>query len=745
MGIRRYNPISDKRLALLHRQARKALEKNTKRQVWELRQREPYASMAEDVLQAVIREEFARMEIAWATLEPKLQHLGDADPTPSGSYSKWILDLLLKENIDLPEDAGKLRDILENYHRVKPRLPLDQRQIKFFNTYQHLREVLIPLLPELRSRSELTREGTKLIAREEINEALYELYQLTTVEATTQAAKNTGWCVCEASTARSYLRRGLLFLIQRNGERHVLSHIDYDTDSQTYDIDSIQVMNVDDVPLHPRNAEDRYQDIVEIFCKHLPMLLCPEHTEGNIAFKPARRCLHGKRATIYNLECEQCNNCGCYVNFALCKGGVDESCMEAACSEHATVCDECDMFACSDHSYDCCEHTHRCEEHARMCEDCGEPVCEECGIFVECCQAFVCNEHTTYCEECNSVTCHSHHGYNPCRLCDESSCDSCASEWPTPDCCDEPLCPSCYDYRCEDCDDCTAKVCPEHRNDCDADDCDKDALCPSCTHTCTQCGDNDTYCDLHRDSDNCTVCEQEWPLAKWRAHTHDLYHCGVPTSMDAGGIGHCLEPVCLSHRTLCHACEMVVCDKHREGCDCPPHTDWRGEPVESRHYYCPECITHNVCPVCQKTVCNPEDHMWCAYQRRRNPDENWRKIEREYRVDATPGNYIRLQRARQRAGLQNYIHYCQDCVFLGTDLEGSERFDYYHCTPHLQSQGSLIARYGNIDREYLSWPADILIPRMLAYQIATHEYAAPPQAARRVYQLALEAGTLQQP
>lgn len=728
MGIRRYNPISDKRLAVLRRQARKALERQAKREVYELRQSSP------DVLQEVIDNRFSVMEQRWTELQTKLPYLGAADPTPSGSYSKWVLDLLLKKNIDLPEDAGKVRELLEHYHRVKQRLPLDQRQLKAFTSYQHLRSVLLPLLPELRSRAEMQREGTILIAEEEISAATYEILRLATVEATTLAAKNSGWCVCNPQTAARYLESGPLFLILRDGKRHALCHIDYDDKKREFDPDSIQVMNFDDIPVYPDHKEDYYPDLVELFVKHLPMFLCPDHTD----FKDTSDTPLWRRVTIFNLECEQCDHYGCYRDLKLCVGDENERCHGAACLDCVDVCASCNQHACSDHNNHCCQTL--CDKCVSYCAQCEDAVCTACGIHVDCCNKLVCATHSEHCQECNNVYCDDHYDSEACRVCQDYSCGSCAKNWPEPDCCDNKLCDSCYDHRSETCDDCMGTTCPDHITDCDASGCDK-RLCYAHAYTCDKCGSYDYYCEEHHESAECPVCLKEEGWATHHAHTHAFNLCGVVVNKKLSV--RCNDPVCEDHAVQCHACEVVICDKHQEPCDCPSLRDWAGRvflPERKPHQYCPQCIAHNICPVCNLTVCNPDDHMWCAYQRRRNPDEDWRRIEREYLIDPTPHNYIRLQNARVKGGLQNYQHYCQDCQFLGTDDE----HDYYHCTPHVSSGGSLIARYGNVDLEYMSWPADILVPRIIAYQNATHGYTAPPPVARRVYELAIERGTLEQ-
>lgn len=126
---------------------------------------------------------------------------------------------------------------------------------------------------------------------------------------------------------------------------------------------------------------------------------------------------------------------------------------------------------------------------------------------------------------------------------------------------------------------------------------------------------------------------------------------------------------------------------------------------------------------------------------RRNPDEELRRLERL----AAAGDALALDRLhhyKTRSGLPAHYHYCDGCVFLGSqpittwehpraseELGCSYHFyDFYFC-PSQSLGGSMIARYGCEDSKYASWPLDVYLSQP-AIQNGVRKYIYDAAQAR---------------
>jgi hypothetical protein len=557
------NPISDKRREFL----RGYLERKLKKKHRE--------GASEDQI-AIWRKQF--------------NYLGEADPTPSGSYCKWILDQVLNNRLRLPEDYAKTKELLVIYHRIKGRLAPQYREIKNFASYQQLRSKVLELFPQSKSKTELTREGTKLLCSLPYDEQAYakraemflggefQILQLTTVEAATKAAQNTGWCACDAATARKYLEEGPLYLITSN-ERYQTRSPNSDIWSSPKDrtekvalchFESHQVMDINDVPIHPdRKSSYKYEDLNQLISVCLPQFICQEH------------------GLIRNLACTDC--------------GEDAK----------PGCPKCDHVAlCGNHE---CSYA-VCPKHEKYCVECEKSYCDQC---LE-------SEPRALCEDCGIV------------------CDSCNDKWPSDEiekmkCCGLEKCPECitdcvvceqyvclYTSECgKECNSCKSWACsPDHFNECDCGY----SYCNNCAVRCDSCGYNDcpacgaiscNYCDD-------TLCRE----CSW--------HCDCPECHDS--------PVCEDHRAKqcvgitrgveddgerweepcedgthqeCSSCERPLCDEHVLECECK----------RSWHRFCEQCYYGNFCTVCQQQVCPNQmnQHLACAYVRKKKRLRRFRR------------------------------------------------------------------------------------------------------------------------
>lgn len=493
-----------------------------------------------------------------STLLPKLQHLTEADPSPSGEYSNWILNLLIKQNIDLPEDAEKLRELLETFHRVKQRLPLEFRDINKFKSYSQLRTTLLPLLPTLKSVAELELEGNKLITTQLINKAMYQLYEITSPEAASKAAKNSGWCVCNKETAASYLKNGPLYLVMRDDERFALGHAP-----------SSQLMDVDDVPINRGDSEHYYEDLVRLLQQHLPALICPNHPSG-----------------ILNRGCNTCSKTGCEeCGFMMCAG---DGCDNDMCPDHGDECVDCEKSFCSECQAGCCTGSNKCKECSYRCAKCDTNLCDECGKYADCCETIFCDNHIgDYCGSCERLFCNWHGSTVNCNKCHDSFCEECLEGG--------IICSDCGEYSCSDClgeCSCGNKFC----NDCAVDcvNCDE-SICDDCRSYCRKCDEN--YCPQCEEVFRCEGSNNQEPH-----HAHGSYSNCWPHVEDEDADD--FARFCDDCINTCFRCRNAVCDKCSDLCECG-----RG------HYLCEKCNT--ICPVCNNVMCSQEEHLQCAYTRRR--------------------------------------------------------------------------------------------------------------------------------
>jgi len=581
------NPISDKRYSHIVNYVRKQLEKHKKQELYQYRTRVP-GSDEEHMEAQFEKQKRSRLEI----IEPQLQYLGESDPTSSGQYCKWIVDLILRKNIVLPEDTQKVKELLEVYHKVKRRLPVEHREIKSFRSYHQLRTTLIPLLPKLKSVKELQREGMMLLHSDVINNSKYDIFKLMTAEAASKAAQNTGWCVCNITTAQSYLNTGPLYLIFRNDERFILAHMEV---YHGHPEETIQVMDINDIPIHPKHPEHHYDEITALFADYLPQFLCKEHSKTLDLYPTIF-----ETATIYNLRCEECEEDGCPQTIDLCEVTENsESCAVGICKEHRKTCAVCEILVCNDHSESCCmpgghygalsSNTY-CPEHFQKCWACDSVMCDSCSNYVECCEEFVCENCIQYCSHCSATYCQSHGNFNDCDKCGEYQCEGCQEEWSHAECCNLNYCEHCSEKELIKCDVCEADwACPECKDLCGS--CEK-YLCENCREYCHDC--NETYCEdcVGKTCDSC------------KEHSHEIYDC---LECDE------YQDLCLNCIMKCRDCGGALCEEHQIICSCVADVR-RGKYL---HAYCKKCYPKNFCPICDKTFCYPEEHMACAYTPRR--------------------------------------------------------------------------------------------------------------------------------
>ena len=135
------------------------------------------------------------------------------DPTSSGKYVPWLVNLLLADDF-LGEDREMLHELLQKFHRFKNQLPVKQRDI-----LHHTKGSLATALKDFQlpegTRSQLYEkqilEGMQLLHQDDA----FKVIRITTSEAAREIAKGTAWCVSSLKVSADYIASGPLILIEK--------------------------------------------------------------------------------------------------------------------------------------------------------------------------------------------------------------------------------------------------------------------------------------------------------------------------------------------------------------------------------------------------------------------------------------------------------------------------------------------------------------------------------------------------
>lgn len=165
-----------------------------------------------------------------------LPELAEIDPTQSGEYVPWLLRMLKRSDIRLPEDAEKLNELLIVFHQNKRKLPSEQRDINRYKTHGELYKALKALFPT--TDDGLVLDETFRFVGEV---PPYQLFEVVDRRSVQRMGENTNWCTKAKDVAEKYLLHGPLYLILKKGRKFGQVHFELQ-----------QVMNVDDEPIGPK-------------------------------------------------------------------------------------------------------------------------------------------------------------------------------------------------------------------------------------------------------------------------------------------------------------------------------------------------------------------------------------------------------------------------------------------------------------------------------------------------------------
>jgi len=155
------------------------------------------------------------------------------DPTGrEASYTWWIMQRMLDENIRLPEDGERVRRILDRFHQAKKRREFTgEKDVSKYKTIQQVEDAL-PQMPTQETGGGWwlkTEEGKQKIVsglKKIDEEPPYVLYEITTPEAAVYVStgyvgeqpnvQSVDWCTKTYERAVDYLSAGVpLYMITR--------------------------------------------------------------------------------------------------------------------------------------------------------------------------------------------------------------------------------------------------------------------------------------------------------------------------------------------------------------------------------------------------------------------------------------------------------------------------------------------------------------------------------------------------
>jgi hypothetical protein len=157
------------------------------------------------------------------TPEDVLEQVENVDPTRNKQFVLWLVKQLVKRQFRL-EDAPRVTELLNNFIAVKPRLPVEQRDIGRFDFYK-----LDDLIDKtLSTDMEQGRDDTGLAATPDTkvlyNGPLGQLAIPLTREASGALGKKTSWCTArddDRNMFSTYNDKGPLYVwIDKDGKRY---------------------------------------------------------------------------------------------------------------------------------------------------------------------------------------------------------------------------------------------------------------------------------------------------------------------------------------------------------------------------------------------------------------------------------------------------------------------------------------------------------------------------------------------
>lgn len=162
------------------------------------------------------------------------------DPTKNLQYVPWLAKQLINNQFKF-EDTDRVRTVLENFDKLKPRLEKrDINQFSFYELDETIDRVLNPVIEEVLVTKTVKEEGAfPIIKGSKIlyNGPFGQLASPQTASAAKQLGAGTKWCTTQASVFKDYTENSDLYVWRdRNGSKYQYQIFhDYANRIQFYD------------------------------------------------------------------------------------------------------------------------------------------------------------------------------------------------------------------------------------------------------------------------------------------------------------------------------------------------------------------------------------------------------------------------------------------------------------------------------------------------------------------------------
>lgn len=205
------------------------------------------------------------------TPEDILGFLEEADPTKNKQYMLWIIKQYIAKNF-MYEDIEGLRQEIELYHTMKPRLPVEQRDIGRFDLGK-FREMMMSYEGaggDFELTGEVSEEDVDIL----VNSPQGVLARAKTEKGACEMGKGTKWCTAStdgSNYADAYIENstqleqpygdGLFIYWEYPGKKKYQIHIGHEEDELDYDeygelqFPSITVMDAQDQTVFDRQPD----------------------------------------------------------------------------------------------------------------------------------------------------------------------------------------------------------------------------------------------------------------------------------------------------------------------------------------------------------------------------------------------------------------------------------------------------------------------------------------------------------
>jgi len=153
----------------------------------------------------------------------------------NNKYAVWLANMATQQTVRPGEDDEKLTEVLEQFNKVKNLSGFHySKDIGQYKSYGDLVKAIGPFLGQQtegeHQRAQET-EGAHLV----LDQHPYRAFRLDTPEAAAKLCRDTGWCVKDPKYYKNYAEQGPIYLVEKDGEKHVLVHYESNQFMDIYD------------------------------------------------------------------------------------------------------------------------------------------------------------------------------------------------------------------------------------------------------------------------------------------------------------------------------------------------------------------------------------------------------------------------------------------------------------------------------------------------------------------------------